>query len=228
MNNKQKLIKTGFFAFATILVLVVATVAWFANGDKAGADPIQSEIKPGKFSAVFYESPDANKDGVQDKDNEGNIIWNEITGDNLDISSMVPGEKHFYKIDITTFTDSISFSLIFKDITTSFPTGYSSADKQNALERIRVHFDNLGGPTPITPLEFPYDNNLYTFFGNTSEPKNITVYNEDLALFTKTSFTIYYNISIDGGKILGGDDILEGTSINIGAIDLSAIINPQQ
>jgi len=223
MHNKQKLIKAGFFAFSSILVLVVATVAWFMSANPADTDGINSSIVHGKYKAVLFESPDANKDGIQDKDIDGNVIWNEVTDPGVAITNMVPGEIHFYKIEVTTYAASITLDLKLNNIQTTIPAG-SAATKADVLGRLHVYFetkDSSGNPIAGTST---IDSSMLAFFGSNPDLTDKTVYHMDLTLYTNQTFTIYYNVSIDANHSTA-DNIIQGAGVNIGTINFTETDN---
>jgi len=219
MHNKQKLIKAGFFAFSSILVLVVATVAWFMSANPADADGINSSISTGKYKAVFYESPDTDKNGILDP----SPVWNEVTDPGVTIANMVPGEKHFYKIEVTTFDASITLDLKFSSIQTIIPAG-SSATKSDVLGRLHVYFetkDSYGSPLFGTST---IDSSMLAFFGSNPDLTDKTVYHMDLTAYKNQTFTIYYNLGIDGSSD-AADNIIQGASFSIGTINFTLTDN---
>jgi hypothetical protein len=226
MSNRQKMIKTGFFAASAVLVMIVATVAWFAvgGGNNVDTESLNSGANPGKIYASFFESPDADKDGNKDIDPEtSEVIWNEITATNIDISNMVPGETHFYKIEVTLFGDSIDLKLNLNNILTTAVTPASKADVLGRLSVFFITKDSLGNPIAGTST---FDTDMLTFFGNNPNLTDKTVYDMDLAAYTNQTFSIYYNIGIDGGHVASTDDLIQGGSFSIGSIGFVAADNP--
>ena len=226
MNNKQKIIKSGFFTFSSVLFLVVATVAWFVSGDKVNSEDIKGDIDLGSYSAAFFESIDLNKNGVHDEATEP---WVEAFDVNLDIMEMVPGEKHFYKIEVTALQPSINFLLNFKSVTATYPSGYTQLQKDDALGRINVAFAAKNkDDVPIAGTSI--NKNLLSFFGKTDPLLTDTfdIYNNLILSndVNENPIKIYYTIGIDGGNDDHGDDILENIQVDIGTINLSATVNP--
>jgi len=216
MHNKQKIIKSGFFTFSTVLVLVVATVAWFiSGGNHAGTDTVQAEILSNKYSTSYYESPDLNKDGQMDDP----ATWVAIDGPNLDINGMVPGEKHFYKIVITTSNQPLTLTLSLDDIVI---TPLAPTTKAQLLQHINMTWAVKDSAEATIPGTTPFNGSMYTFFGGNPDLTTKTVYSlVDLSTYLDTTVTIYYNIGITGGTAAGADDLLQGASVDIGNLNLT-------
>ncbi len=215
MNNKQKLIKTGFFTASTILVLIVATVAWYAIGYNTNVDEIKSDIVHGSYSAIYYESPDYDKDGELDTLPE----WNLISTPYFDIANMVPGETHFYRVAVTVYEELASFKFNFGSIETIPPAGATKAD---VLGRINVYFETKDGEGNPVNGSSTQDTDMLTFLGNPDATEK-TVFDMDLSGYTiPFTFDLYYFIGIEGSHIAAVDDIIQGASFVVGNIDFSA------
>ncbi|MEI6580267.1 MAG: hypothetical protein WCN92_12520, partial [Eubacteriales bacterium] len=101
--------------------------------------------------------------------------------------------------------------------------------KDDALGRISVLFaakDKDDVPIAGTSI----NKTLLSFFGKTDPviADVFPVYNSMLLTnaVDEIPTKIYYTIGINGGIDLHGDDILEGLQVDIGTINLSAIVNP--
>lgn len=221
MNNKRQLIKTGFFTFSTILVLVVATLAWFAMGNDSGADPVSGEIGDAKFLAVYYQSPDADKDGVKDVDPDtGDVIWTEIKDRTIDLRNLVPGENRFYKIEVTTTNVPIDLEFFFDNIQTVLADG-TTATKSDVLGRINAEFmtrDSSNNPIAGTAT---INSTFLALMGNDPDETRISIYDMDLSGYPETTFTIYYTISVPAGHT-PTDALVQGSGITIGTTDFLA------
>jgi len=100
MYSKKNIIKSGLFLAATVAVLVIATLAWFSSGNLTEVQGTDSTIDSGDYTSTFYESPDTDMDGELDSTIDDPDIWQLVSGSALDIVPIVPGEKHFYRVEI--------------------------------------------------------------------------------------------------------------------------------
>lgn len=211
MSNRQKIIKTGFFAASAILVLIVATVAWFLVGANiATVEQINADVNTSGFFSVLYESPDLNKNGIHDNDIDE--PWNTITAANINISNIVPGEYHFYKAVITK--GSIS-NLQFKFSGISLTLADIEATDADVLGRINVRFRTRDDANQsMTGNDM--NESMLDLLGDPPSPDAL-IYNMSLSGYLGETFTIYYDVGIY--KETTKDEKIQGSIVSISTIE---------
>ena len=213
---KKKMIKSGLFSLAAVLVLIVATVAWFSSGTKVGVDTISAEISNDDlFITQFFESIDTNKDGVLDT----NPNWTAVTAPDIDTGNLVPGQKMFYKIVVNSTRPRLQ--LIMNDITVLNGGSMSNAD---VLDIVKIKFDvrNQNGEL-ITGID-DFDGSmkdLYDLNGidpDAATAPTITVYDIAMASIPDRTIVFYYTVGIPG--TITQEDLVQGTGVKIEKIEL--------
>lgn len=217
-NNKEKVIKSGVFLAATALVLVVATVAWFISGSLgANTDSISGEVATEDgYGYLLLEAVDTDKNGVLDPAEAA--VWVPVPGENLDITSMVPNEYHYYKAVIQTGArTTLQFKFTGIAVTVADPT----ATEADVLGRINVRFSTLDDGEPGAPLTggAAIDTDLAALLGEPAAA-DLIIYTLDLTDYQNTSITIYYDVGIYQDTAPG--DKSQGSSVSISAIQFTA------
>lgn len=213
---KKKMIKSGLFSLAAVLVLIVATVAWFSSGTKVGVDTISAEISNDDlFITQFFESIDTNKDGVLDT----NPNWTAVTAPDIDTGNLVPGQKMFYKIVVNSTRPRLQ--LIMNDITVLNGGSMSNAD---VLDIVKIKFDvrNQNGEL-ITGIS-DFDGSMKDLYDlknidpDAATAPTITVYDIAMTSIPDRTIVFYYTVGIPG--TITQEDLVQGTGVKIEKIEL--------
>ena len=213
---KKKMIKSGLFSLAAVLVLIVATVAWFSSGTKVGVDTISAEISNDDlFITQFFESIDTNKDGVLDT----NPNWTAVTAPDIDTGNLVPGQKMFYKIVVNSTRPRLQ--LIMNDITVLNGGSMSNAD---VLDIVKIKFDvrNQNGEL-ITGIS-DFDGSMKDLYDlknidpDAATAPTITVYDIAMASIPDRTIVFYYTVGIP--STITQEDLVQGTGVKTEKIEL--------
>lgn len=158
-DSTKKLIKNVAALITSALVLIAATVAWFASGSKSDVNQIGASFKNENYSVTNYEMTDTAMSGILESVTVGGSspgfsfnygagnaltlaekmdpdIWLETN--DFNITSLEPGFFKSFKISVTS---SISMFPTLKVDSISTPSGVtlSEADKETVLRNIYVH-----------------------------------------------------------------------------------------
>lgn len=219
MNNRNNIIKSGILFTATAIVLIIAAVAWFSSGNLTDVQGVSATVDSGDYTSAFYESPDTDKDGALDGPIDDPDIWQLVSGPALDIVPIVPGEKHFYRIEIR-INKPVDLSLIFSEIAVSIPDG-ASFTKSDMLGRVNV-FTEIRDEDGDAVTGTTFDDDMLAFLDNDPDLTMKAVYDEmDMTAYVGTTINIYYFVGIDGSTVDKADDFLQETGFRIGVIDFS-------
>lgn len=213
---KRNMIKSGLFAGAAVLVLIVATVAWFSSGNKAGVDEIAANVESGDvLIANFYRYDDVNKDNVIGNDPTGGWIGVD-PGENINTGAMVPGQKSFYKVVVRSTYPSLKIdfnNIVFAGI----PSGGTMTALSQYLQQLEVDFKAVYGD-PETDINSLIPTKMDVLLGNpTGALANITVFNVGIPSGQQNEeITIYYTLAMSEG--LEETDLAQGFNISIGEV----------
>lgn len=153
-DSTKKLIKNVAALITSALVLIAATVAWFASGSRAGVNQLNAKFENRNYSNTYYEISDP--DGVLQSatvggSNAGFTIdygesqeptlagkltsedWTETEDFNID--SLEPGFYKSFKISVGSASYMTPTLSVF-GITTA--SGLSAADRETVLKNIYV------------------------------------------------------------------------------------------
>lgn len=158
-DSTKKLIKNVAALITSALVLIAATVAWFASGSKSDVNQFGASFKNENYSVSNYKMTDSAMHGILESATVGGSTpgfsfdygelqaptlagkmdpanWEET--ENFDITSLEPGSFKSFKISVTS---SISMFPTLKVDSISPLTGVtlSDADKETILRNIYVH-----------------------------------------------------------------------------------------
>ncbi len=125
--SSKKLIKNFVYLVVSALVLVSATIAWFATGDSADVSTISTRMKTTLFNIEYYK---ADVTGTEFKYENGAVSsltksekdelqWVQAT--NIDIESLYPGVFNAFKIVVKANSSMSNSSLLFDQISCLIP-----------------------------------------------------------------------------------------------------------
>ena len=159
-DSTKKLIKNVAALITSALVLIAATVAWFASGSKADVNQFGASFKNENYSVTNYEMTDTAMSGILQSATVGgsspgfsfsygsggsaltlaekmdSAIWEET--ENFDITSLEPGSFKSFKISVGS-TISMFPTLKVDSISPLTGVTLSDADKETILRNIYVH-----------------------------------------------------------------------------------------
>jgi hypothetical protein len=217
MKLKDKIIKNGIFLFATALVLVVVTVAWFFSGsEEANVGPIGADIESSGFGYFLFEAVDTNKNGLLDNGEENN--WLPVPGDNVDINNIVPNQYHFYKAVIQTGAKT---SMQFKFTGITYSLADPEATEEDFLSRLNVRFRTIDDGSPGAPMTGgeAIDTNMFILMDAEPLLTDVVVYNLDLTGYQNRNFTIFYDVGLYSATTQA--EKIQGSSISINKIEFA-------
>ncbi|MBQ3150123.1 MAG: hypothetical protein IJB86_02630 [Clostridia bacterium] len=219
MISSKKLIKNFVYLIVSALVLVSATVAWFATGDESTVETISIPLATSQFDIKYYRADVSGKEFVYDEA-AGKVVsaslaekqalsW--VATDNIDIDTLYPGVYNAFKI-VVSANEAGNPSLLFDAISCLYP-----ADTKIAYDSIFISaeaYDVNGIQTASASGCFsdfiPEGSNAMTVFGLGSVAQNAML-------------TIYVDIGIPGYDVNETHNELQntGAELRIGSVAVS-------
>lgn len=215
MNKKRiKMIKSGVSLFATALVLIVVTVAWFSSGGKANVEGIGAQVDSEGFTYMLYEAVDAAKIGGPEP--PIGATWVAVADPAININDAVPNQYRYFKATITNgIREEIKVKFTGINVTSPVP-----AARADFLSLIDVRFrteDNFGDPMPGGAAVIE---SMFKLLGNPAPgaliPEELDVYTIDVRDYQNATFDIYYTVGVNETFEPRVD--FTGASVSIGAI----------
>ena len=215
---KRNMIKSGLFAGAAVLVLIVATVAWFSSGDNAGVDEIAANVESSDVLITnFYKYIDENRDNDITND-EPPYGWVAVgPEENLNTGAMVPGQKSFYKVVVRSTYPNLQIdfnNIVFAGI----PSG-GTTELSQYLEKLNVEFraiygdpeTEIGALTPVA-MDALLGSSLVNGMSKTA------VFDVNISTQQNENITIYYTLEMS--SLLEKEDLAPGFNISIGKVEV--------
>lgn len=217
--SSKKLIKNFVYLIVSALVLVSATIAWFASGDTADVETISIPLATSQFDIKYYRADVSDKEFVYDQ-TEGRIMplsleekqalaWQAT--ENIDIASLYPGAYNAFKI-IVSANEAGNPSLLFDKISCLVPE--NSEIVYDSIFLCAEAYDANGIQIASTSGSFtsfiPEGSDSMSVFGLGSVAKNAML-------------TIYVDIGIPGYDVNDTHNALRltGADIRIGSVAIS-------
>ena len=224
-DYSKKLIKNFVYLVVSALVLVSATVAWFAKNSKADVNAITAAMNGEQFDISFYRADGLEEEFVYDT-SEDEIVsisleekealtWKPT--ENIDIKALYPGVYDAFKVVIIVNEDSGSSSFDFNEISCAVAEDMDGDSKETFLNNvyksvfyraIAVKGDSLIGKVGS--------------FESMNESKTLSLM--DLGEIKKgDTITVYFDIGIPGDDVNGTHAVLQetGATIRIGSVEIS-------
>ncbi len=229
MKNKsaytKDLYKNLIFLVASGIVLIAATVAWFAQNDAANVDSIGAAVQAvSPLDIGYYISTedygtlaahDGNAGSVSLTDRQATTWSAKLSS--IDIGSMIPGEFYSYKVVITNASSNLDLNFNTILCTAGTPPTASAAvtDTDELLEAIKV--DALATIKPAAGSETvngsPASSDLYTLSSNAN------ILSTTGGVSSSDTVTFYYDIYLPGGSTIDYEAFREsGAAISIGQV----------
>jgi len=209
---KRNMIKSGLFAGAAVLVLIVASVAWFSSGTKVDVDNVNASIE-NALSSTFYQSVDTDKDGIIDAVPN----WTPVTDPAIDTGVMVPGQNMFYKIVASTAKPNLKLKL--SGISPVVPSG-GTMDKEDVLSLVNIKIEARDQSNNLITGSTDFDGSMFELLGSNPDATEVTVYDLDMTSYYAQQITIYYTVGLPSSLL--ETDLQQGAGVNIGNIELIA------
>ncbi|HZK39867.1 MAG TPA: hypothetical protein VFD23_06935 [Clostridia bacterium] len=211
MNKKRiKMIKSGVSLFATALVLIVVTVAWFSSGGKANVEGIGADVVSEGLTYMLYEAVDDEKIGGPEPPSGAD--WVTVGDSGINIENAVPNQYRYFKAHVKNIAKQ-EIQVKFTDIVITEP---QNAATEDFLKLINVHFYTEGiGNAPVPGGEVAYDETMDQIVG-IPVSGDVVIYTLDMTNYQGEEFDIYYTIGVDE-SFQPKQDFL-GASVSIGAI----------
>lgn len=206
---KRNMIKSGLFAGAAVLVLIVASVAWFSSGTKVDVDQLSANIE-NVFVSTFYESIDTDNDGILD----ASPNWTPVYEPDINTGVMVPGQNLFYRIDI--ITTQLNLKLKMSGISISPPIVGIMTDEA-ILDIVNITFQARDQSNTIITGSTDFNGSLLDLLGSPSATEK-DVYTLDMTAYLGQKISIYYTVGLP--STLQETDLLQGAGVDIGTIEL--------
>ncbi len=226
MTDSKKIYKNLAFTIVTALVLVAATLAWFASSSQtAEINEISVDVPAKEYVIEYFEAVDANHDGAITELTEP---YEKISGGtSLDITDMTPGKTNFYRIDVTAFAAN-DFTLLLNNIVPEIEGESVTVDELYEAINIAISCDAPEGVV-ITPSMDSYTLKDYIldYTGGSSIPTSGTVCAllvPQFELGDSKTVSIYYQIGLDGSEATTAENALhltdgfQGARVSIDAI----------
>ena len=211
---KRNMIKSGLFAGAAILVLIVATVAWFSSGTKVDVEGISANIESQDVLITnFYKYIDNNKDNDTTNDSSP-YGWIAVTDSNIDTRAMVPGQKSFYKVIIRSTKPNLR--LDFNNIEfAGIPSGGDMTTLSGYLQKLNVEIKAVDGAG--SPIGSAVSSTMNDLLENpTGDITTKAVFNVEISGHQNENITIYYTLEMSDD--LKETDLAQGFNISIGEV----------
>jgi len=203
--STKDLYKNFIFLVASGIVLIAATVAWFAQNTNANVnsigasvqayDPIQIDYYIVQDSYETLAAYDGNSSSVSLTDRQS-ATWSSSLS-SIDISSMYPGQFFSYKVVIANTTNNLSlkFNSVSCVATTPPTVSASATDTDEMLSAVKVNAmatvkPSAGSETENVSL---VSTDLYTL---SSSP---TVLTTTGTILSTDTITYYFDIYLPGG-----------------------------
>lgn len=215
----KKLIKNFVYLIVSALVLVSATVAWFATGDAADVEKISTPMATSQFDIQYYRADVSDKEFIYDID-AGSITgltlaekqalpWQST--ESIDIDTLYPGAYNAFKI-VVSANEAGNPSLIFDKLSCLYPE-----NAQIAYDSIFVYADAYDvNNTVIASATGCFSD----FIPDGSD--SMTVFNLG-SVSQNARLTIYLEIGIPGYDVNETHSELRetGAEIRIGSVAIS-------
>ncbi len=114
MKLKRKLLYSILLFTLSFSLLLAITLGWFHSNQKTVLSPISFYYSGVAFS--LSKSADDNHDGVPDKDEENQTIYQPISSENIEISNLFPLARTEFKMDVSAGTRGGYFNVSFLGI----------------------------------------------------------------------------------------------------------------
>ncbi len=140
-------IKNLIFLVVTAVLLIVATVCWFMEAKNNKVETLDNDIETGLAQTTFFEAVDSNHNNVIDGDEQ----YVEKSSTEFSTKNMVPGQKYFFRIEITSSATKNGMGLYFNGITDS-----NGTEKNKFGDSIKINAkitDNTGSSIKTYPSE---------------------------------------------------------------------------
>lgn len=177
-DSTKKLIKNVAALITSALVLIAATVAWFASGSRANVNTINAKIENRNFSITYFKMKSANVTGVlksatvsggtptftfdtaktiaskmDNNDDPQNTVWDSTQ--DFSISSLEPGSYWSYRIHVQA-SGYLMPTLVARGAT--WTGTVADADKETVYKNVYVYAvvvqtsvdENTGNPVYTT------------------------------------------------------------------------------
>lgn len=221
-DSTKKLIKNVVALITSALVLIAATVAWFASGTKTSVGQIKASVKASNYSVSYYKMKDdsisgflqsvtTDADGTvgsitfspaqsdlaykMDDTSAANSKWTQST--DWSITSMIPGAYWSYRIDVD-MVNALVPKLVIEHVSCS-----PSANETTVLENVYlyaavVQATEVNGVTSYTRLG-SVCKPLSELIDPSTGKIDATLVNVPLS----TGYTILVDIGIPGASVNG-------------------------
>ena len=212
---RRNLIKSGLFAGAAVIALIVVSLAWYTSGGLVGVDPIGAGVQSGDyFISNFYYWNDIDKDNIFDTGES----WVPVAGGNMNTGAMVPNQKLFYKIEIQTSYSNLK--LDFKSIAVSgIPEGGSMTTMQEYLNQLTVKFAARDKDAVLITGSTDISKTMLELLGESVPIPDLTVFSLGISAYRNQKVTIYYTLEMP--STLDQTMLASGFLINIGNIEVA-------
>lgn len=204
-QSTKDLYKNLIFLVASGIVLIAATVAWFAQNSSTNVDAIGAEVKAyDPVQINYFRCNDsyetlASRDGIPGSVSlydRINANWT-ASDSSIDISSMYPGQFFSYKMVVSNTVNNLS--LKFKSVTctaTTPPSASASAtDTDELLSAVKVDAMATVKPSGGSETERVslVSTNMYALYSN---PTLLTIAG---SVSSTDTITFYFDIYLPGG-----------------------------
>lgn len=216
--SSKKLIKNFVYLVVSALVLVSATIAWFASGDTADVESISIPLATSQFNIQYYRA-DVSEEFVYDTqagamvpinlEEKQTLQWQ--SADNIDITALYPGVYNAFKI-VVIANETGNPSLSFNGLNCLYPENKEDVYKSIFIRAVAY---NANGER-VAEASGSFSNFIsegsdsMTVFSLGSVAKNATL-------------TVYIDIGIPGFDVNETHDGLRstGSEIRIGSVAIS-------
>lgn len=209
MKNKsastKDLYKNFIFLVASGIVLIAATVAWFAQNSSANVDSVGAAIQAvSPIDIGYYVSQedyntlaahDGNAGSVSLADRQATTWSAKLSS--IDIGSMYPGEFYSYKVVVTKASSTLNFNFNSISCIAATPPTASAAvtDTDELLAAVKVN-----AMATVTPSAGSETTNVSLFLTDLSAlSSNATVLTTTGTITSTDTITFYYDIYLPGG-----------------------------
>ncbi len=219
MISSKKLIKNFVYLIVSALVLVSATVAWFATGDESTVETISIPLATSQFDLMYYRADVSDKEFVYNQETgrvesltleeKKALPW--VTADNIDVTTLYPGVYNAFKI-VVKANEAGNPSLLFDAISCLLPS-----DADIAYDSIFINAESYDVNGVLTASA---TGSFSDFIPEGSESMSVM----SLGAVAKSAvLTIYVDIGIPGYDVNGTHNTLRetGADIRIGSVAIS-------
>ncbi len=216
--SSKKLIKNLVYLIVSALVLVSATVAWFASGDMAEVSTISTPMQTSLFNIEYYRADVTGREFVYEngaissltREEKEGLSW--VQTGNIDVESLYPGVFNAFKIVVKANSSMSNSSLLFDEISCLVPS-----DSKDVYDSV---FISAQAYTQDGTLVSSASGSFSSFIPEGSDSMSIFGLG---AIAQSQKLIIYIDIGIPGYDVNNTHDKirLTGADIRIGSVSVS-------